>query len=254
MACDLHALFHSMDIALQHPMWTVDALSSFDVGRLLAAAQTFKRAHGSAFPLRGKHVALLSDNPRSATALAFADAVTALGASLSVIPSQGARIEDPLQGTAAARMLGRLYDAIGCDASDPAVLAKLARESGVPVLNLPDSALHPMRLLADLLTIQESGADTLVHLSLCVVGDEVSPAAVLWRHLSQATGLQVHTCLASARPREMADADFVFDPEGERCSDGHPALWSTRRRAWLGDEQVANQRFTMQALLAHSVR
>jgi ornithine carbamoyltransferase len=243
-----------MDIALQHPMWTVDALSSFDVGRLLAAAQIFKRAGGSVSPLRGKHVALLSDTPHSANALVFADAVTALGASLSMVPSQGARLEDPLQGAAAARMLGRLYDAVGCDAADPALLTRLARESGVPVLNLPDSPLHPMRLLADLLTMQEAGANTLAHLSLCVVGDADSAPAARWHHLSRATGLQVHTCLPVVRPREMTDADFVWDPEGEPCSDGHPALWSSARHSWLGEEQVANQRFTMQALLAHSVR
>lgn len=236
-----------MDLVYPSPLWTIESLSAAAARALLAAALAHKRSGAATLPLRGRHVALMCAAPDSAPALLFGESAAALGASLSVIQPQAARVDDPWQGGAAARMLGRLYDAICCDAGNAGALARLARESAVPVLTLPAGARHPTTLLADLMTMQEAAPLPLESLRLCLVDDESSPIAAAWRHLSRVTGLQVCVC---ATRRARAEVDFVCDAAGPRCPDGRLALLTTRREVWLAEAQMANHPYTMRALLA----
>lgn len=239
-----------MDLSYQPNLWTVESLSAAAVSELLVAALTHKRAAAPSLALRGRHVALLCSAPDSAPAQLFCDAAAALGAKLSIVRPHAAQLADPQRGDAAARMLGRLYDAIGCDGGDAAMLATLVRESEAPVLTLPSGVQHPTPLLADLMAMQEAAPRPFAQLRMGLVGDEFSPVVAAWRHVARATGLQLCVC---ASPAVVGEVDFVCEAAGRRCADGRPALLATRRGHWLAEEQVANHRFTMRALLSRAL-
>lgn len=114
--------------------WSPDTLQH-------AAGQLSRAAAEGALPqpLRGKRLALLSDDHTSPAATVFVRAATELGAHVALV--RAASASGP-RGVAA--LLGQLYDAIECQGLDEADLQELAREAGVPVFNGIGSAAHPL--------------------------------------------------------------------------------------------------------------
>lgn len=90
-------------------------------------------------PLRGKRLALLSDDHGSPAAAAFVRAATELGAHVALVRATSA--SGP-RGVAA--LLGQLYDGIECQGLAEAELRELARDAGVPVFDGIGSAAHPL--------------------------------------------------------------------------------------------------------------
>lgn len=114
--------------------WTPDALRH-------AAGQLSRAAAEGALPqpLRGKRLALLSDDHASPAATAFVRAASELGAHVALVRAGAA--SGP-RGVAA--LLGQLYDAIECQGLSDAQLRELVREAGVPVFNGIGNAAHPL--------------------------------------------------------------------------------------------------------------
>jgi hypothetical protein len=95
--------------------WSPAAIGHDDGLALIAGAERLKRAAASpaGLPplLRGKQLALLSDDPDSPAAQAFVQAATALGGHVTLVRASGPgdrHVPD------LAALLGQLYDAIEC--------------------------------------------------------------------------------------------------------------------------------------------
>jgi ornithine carbamoyltransferase len=146
-----------------HALWSLDGLTRNDLLTLVGRARQFERAAGLAdgrpAPLRGKNLALLSDDHASADAAAFLRAATELGAHVARVratePGAGGR-RDPRD---TAGLLGQLYDAIECQGLPEGEWRQLDRDAGVPVFNGIASAGHPLQKLAALMTWQELCGD-----------------------------------------------------------------------------------------------
>ncbi len=137
-------------------LWSPDRLSSTDLQALLDTAAALERAkqRGDGWgPLRGRHLALLCSGADEAAAT-FQRAVHELGGSVALLDAHqwqthaGAGVAD------AARLLGRLYDAVDCCGMPLALLEQIDAHCGVPVFNGVAQADHPLSamvaaLLAD---------------------------------------------------------------------------------------------------------
>lgn len=140
-------------------LWSLDALTRRDLLTLIGSARQLQRAAaqpgGRPAPLRGKNLALLSDDHASADAVAFLRAATELGAHVAHVRATepgGAGRRDPRD---MAGLLGQLYDAIECQGLPDAELRQLDRDAGVPVFNGMASPTHPLHAVATLMALQE---------------------------------------------------------------------------------------------------
>ena len=170
-------------------LWSLQGLTRGDLLTLIGSARAFQHAAGETVsrpaPLRGKNLALLSDDPDSAGGHAFMRAATSLGALVSRVR---ATEPGPRGLRDRAGLLGQLYDAIECQGLAEAELHQLGRGAGVPVFNGIATPGHALQDLAALMTLQEMRGDvTLPLLAPPLVGP--LPADALARnhhHLLQA--------------------------------------------------------------------
>lgn len=266
-------------------LWSLDTLSSADVSALLDTALALKQAELAGYPqrqLRGKNIAVMCESPDAPALHGFSAAAAALGARV-------AHIKPPVARTSpeTASLLAKLYDAIDCEGMPLPAVQDVERGTGRPVFNGLAEAAHPLRVLGDLMTLREHSGKPLNALTLCYVGDASSPAGDAWLQSAALTGLGL--CLASPpaqqppparleRARRLATgtgshlhlcepaqamhaaADFTWNEhDSARCSDGRVQLACTcsdtaaPHHAPLGDTQVVNHRYALQALLCSTV-
>lgn len=183
-------------------LWSVESLSPTEIRDVLDAARRLRLAGASGqagSPLRGRNLALLHESPPDTANDGLRSAALGLGAQVSHLRPADARITPAGADTATLRMLGRLYDAIDCEAMPPALVADVAREAGVPVFNGLGHARHPTRVLAELLAMQEHSGKALDRLSVRFVGDPTSPCGEALLRAAAATGIELR--VASPRDR-----------------------------------------------------
>lgn len=148
----------------------------------------FGRAAGA---LHGRHVVLVAADARSPSAQAFTRAAQALGAQVAQVRPSDLNLHGPAVADT-LRMLARLYSAIGCAGLDRASLALLRRGSALPVLHDLAAAHHPLRVLADLLTLKECAPPAAERcLRLGIVGRPRSRLLHIWRALTATQPLEV---------------------------------------------------------------
>jgi ornithine carbamoyltransferase len=99
--------------------------------------------------LRGKHLCLLSEPPGADAARLFKEAAQGLGSHVAHVSPGLSPDSDPHVLSDTARMLGRLYDGIGCHGLPVEMLARIGAEAGVPVYEVLSSADHRTGELAD---------------------------------------------------------------------------------------------------------
>jgi ornithine carbamoyltransferase len=173
--------------------WTLESLSGDGLRALMNSAGQLGRsaANGAGLPqlLRGKRLALLSDDHASPAAAAFQRAATELGAHVARV-----RATDPGEAHRYPRdmaaLLGQLYDAIECQGLANAEVQQLSRDAGVPVFDGIGHPDHPLRILADVMSQQElQGGCPLEALQLRFDGDPASAAGQAFAHISRLLGL-----------------------------------------------------------------
>ncbi|WP_198971779.1 ornithine carbamoyltransferase [Xylophilus sp. ASV27] len=98
--------------------------------------------------LRGKNVALLCEDGDAEDQTLFHEAATGLGARVARIHHSLAGLDTPQEVRHAARLLGRLYDALECQGMAPNLVRQLSAEAGVPVYDGLASSRHPTAALA----------------------------------------------------------------------------------------------------------
>jgi ornithine carbamoyltransferase len=234
-------------------LWSLDNLSGADVSALLDTACALKKATQAGRPprpLRGKNIAVMCESPTDPALKDFTDAAHALGAQVAHIRPSSSRITQPSESHETAVVLGRLYDAIDCEGMALPLVQEVERTAGRPVFNGLAAATHPLRVLADLMTLWEHSGKPLNQTTLVFLGDTNSPEGKAWRRAAALTGLDLHLT-PPATP-----ADFLWDEHAaSRCSDGRAELACScpGEHAPLGADQVVNHQFTLQALLCSTV-
>ncbi len=234
-------------------LWSLDNLSGADVSALLDTASALKTAAQAGHPqrpLRGKNIAVMCESPTDPALKDFTAAANALGAQVAHIRPSSSRITQPSESHETAVVLGRLYDAIECEGMPLSLVQEVERTAGRPVFNGLAAATHPLRVLADLMTMREHSGKPINETTLVFLGDTNSPEGRAWRRLAALTGLELHVTHPSA------PADFLWDEQSAaRCSDGRAELACScpGEHGPLGPDQVANHQFTLQALLCSTV-
>lgn len=119
--------------------------------------------------LEGKSVALIFEKPSTRTRISSEVAVYKLGGFPMVFDknvlqlSRGETVEDT------GAVMGRMVNGIGARVLKHETLERLARSSGLPVVNLLSNFSHPLQGLTDMMTIKEKFGDRKVKISF--VGD-----------------------------------------------------------------------------------
>ncbi|MFL5937326.1 MAG: ornithine carbamoyltransferase [Gaiellaceae bacterium] len=120
--------------------------------------------------LVGKTIALLFEKDSTRTRSAFEVAAYDQGAHVTYIGATGSHTSQKETIKDTARVLGRMYDAIGYRGFDEH-LDELAEWAGVAVINALTEQWHPTQVLADFMTIQEHVAKPLEDIAFCYLGD-----------------------------------------------------------------------------------
>lgn len=139
-----------------------DPCATFNAHALLASAARLRRmaCQGSGLRLlHGRNLALLCAAPEGEAQELFRRAATELGAQVAGIafPLPDRSCASELQH--AARLLGRLYDAVECQGLPVRLVRRLAREAGIPFFEGLACPAHPTAALCALLESDLQMAD-----------------------------------------------------------------------------------------------
>ncbi len=211
----------------------------FDAGRRLKATAL----RGNARPrLADKNIGLLRWAPSEPESCIVNRAGLDLGA--QVVKVRLGELLRPLESEllAIARMLGRLYEAVDCDEMPAGVVESIARHAGIPVYSGLDRQEHPMRALADLMSICEHRARAAPGAPVLFAGDALTQRGDAFVRLAELLGIDL-TIMASS-PQAAHDAIFLVD-----ATD--PAHWTLHSPAGSIDdtERDENYRYVVQAIL-----
>jgi ornithine carbamoyltransferase len=121
--------------------------------------------------LTGKNIALIFEKASTRTRCAFETASYDQGAHVTYLGPTGSHLGAKESIRDAARVLGRMYDAIEYRGFGQERVEELAAYSGVPVWNGLTNEFHPTQVLADLLTMMEHSHKPLSQVKLAYLGD-----------------------------------------------------------------------------------
>ncbi|WP_425228173.1 ornithine carbamoyltransferase [Sphingomonas sp.] len=121
-------------------------------------------------PLAGHTLACVFEKNSTRTRVSFDMAMRQLGGSALVLDSGTSQLGRGETVADTARVLSGYCDAIMCRTDDHAKLMEMAAHASVPVINGLTDASHPCQIMADLLTIIESGK-ALPGLKVAWLGD-----------------------------------------------------------------------------------
>ncbi|MDR6855772.1 hypothetical protein [Variovorax guangxiensis] len=214
----------------------------------LAAAErlrTLARAGTAGQPLRGKNLALLLGPTPCGGIATLRRAAQDLGARVAEVrftePTRPAPGRDDV--LALARMLGRMYDAVDCEALAPATARRIEQDAGVPVYHGLCLDEHPARALADLMTLREHRSPP--GASILFLGDPKTPHGSHFVSAARSAGFDV---LVGREQSTSNDATFLVDTR-------HSARWSLLASGHPVDEaqRAENHRCAMQAVLLDTI-
>src|SRR5688572_12868147 len=158
-------------------LWSPERLSAAELHALLDSAAEVKRAKQRDpdwAPLRGRHIAVLAQHNDDATA-GFERAVRELGGKATRLDARAWQSSAAARVSDAARMLGRLYEAIDCSDLPVPLLEQIDAHCGVPVFNGLARPDHPLSAVGALLTMREASGKPLERLHVQLGGDANSP-------------------------------------------------------------------------------
>ena len=241
-------------------LWSVERLSATELHALLDAALEIKRAKqrdARWAPLRGRNLAVLAQQSDDA-ARSLERAVRELGGTLTLLDTRDWQSSEGTRASEAARMLGRLYDAVDCGDLPAQFLEQIDAHCGVPVFNGLARSEHLLSAVGVLLTMREASGRPLERLHLQIAGDPQSRPCRAVAALARLAAIEVQ--LQATFPLGASDApsnepDFIFD--GLTASGSHNRLTvpeanpeaQTRIAAILDN----NRRYALQALLVCSL-
>lgn len=238
-------MMHSTLPCLNSPGLRPDGFLSDDLSAVLELACRLKAASLAGRtgdrPLAGKNIALLRLGPGDAEMSVLHRAALDLGARVAHV-----RLGPPIDpgGTQfrhLSQMLGRLYDAVDCSSLTPAEVRQIEQHAGVTVYDDLESVDHPMRALADLMTLREHGCVPGTNAQIAFLGDPLSKRAGNFFRLARDAGIRLREADSSGT---AGDTDFLVDAID-------PNHWVLHAPSAPIDtaECSDNHRFALQALL-----
>jgi ornithine carbamoyltransferase len=171
-------------------------------------------------PLAGHTLAMVFEKSSTRTRVSFDAAIRQLGGAPVVLDSGTTQLGRGETVADTARVLSGYCDAIMLRTDDPVKLAEMAHYATVPVINGLTDGSHPCQIMADLLTIIESGK-ALPGLKVAWLGDGNNVLA----SIIEAAGLMQFDLVAAC-------------PQGFMPPDSDLALGQGRARV-VGDPREA---------------
>ena len=241
----------------------IDSLAPEEVRAILDEAHARKRARqgwpkgkvDADAPLAGHVLAAIFEKNSTRTRVSFDAAMRQLGGQTLVMDAATSQLGRGESIADTARVLSRMVDVIALRANSHASLLELAHYATVPVVNGLTDFSHPCQILADLMTIEESGI-ALKGAKIAWAGDGNN---VLTSFIHAASKLGFHVAAASPagfRPSEEVLAAGraagavvdVYDDPAEAIADADCVVTDT----WvsMGDTNVGER---MQALGPYQV-
>ncbi|MDQ6744482.1 MAG: ornithine carbamoyltransferase [Actinomycetota bacterium] len=216
---------------------TGQELTADELRALLERAQALKAAPHAPEVLSGRTVALIFQKPSTRTRVSFETGVVELGGHPMVLRSDEMQLSRGESVRDTAYVLSRHVAAIGIRTGSDELVAELAANATVPVINMLTPQHHPCQALADLLTLQESFG-RLDGLILAYVGDGNNVARSL-AIAGELSGVRVR--VASPPGYELAPvagAELLRDPRA--AAAGADALYTD---VWvsMGDDPTSAQ-------------
>jgi ornithine carbamoyltransferase len=156
-------------------------------------------------PLAGHTLAMIFEKNSTRTRVSFDMAIRQLGGTSIVMDAGSMQLGRGESIADTARVLSGYVDAIMIRTDDHAKVVDMAKYAGVPVINGLTDASHPCQIMADLLTIIESGR-ALPGLKVAWLGDGNNVLA----SIMEAAGL-MHFDVVAACPQgfQPSDADVA---------------------------------------------
>jgi ornithine carbamoyltransferase len=188
--------------------------------------------------LAARSVALVFEKPSTRTRISFEVGVAELGGTPLVLRGDELQLSRGESVGDTARVLSRYVHGIVVRAGSHEVVAELAADAAVPVINGLTPLHHPCQALADLMTLRERFGE-LEGLRLAYVGDGNNVARSL-AILGRAAGVDVVVSSPNGyRLEQEAGAELVDDPH--EAAGGADALYTD---VWvsMGDEAEAEKR------------
>lgn len=198
-------------------------------------------------PLRERRLALLRTERQFGDGRPLLQrAARDLGARVVCLDVSDAQLDSPARVSRMSKLLGRVCDAADCGAVKPAVASRIQHEAGVPVFCGLDRPDHWVRVLADLLSLEDHGLRRGPAASLHFHGQAGTWADLAWRQVASALGyrLQDGTQVRSAG----AARTFAVDATGT-------AQWLLQTPGGMVRyiERAWNHHFAIQAMLVHGL-
>jgi ornithine carbamoyltransferase len=153
---------------------TIYDLSRDELFTVLDRAEELKALRGTPAhpqPLQGKSVAVVFEKASTRTRLSFEVGIHELGAQPVTLNSRDTQLGrgEPIEDT--ARMLSRYVHGVVYRTFGHERLEALARYSTIPVINGLSDQVHPIQLLADMMTIRENVGPALGDARVAWIGD-----------------------------------------------------------------------------------
>lgn len=151
---------------------SIESLSREDIERIVALAGEMKATRGrhAAHPLRHTCWALIFSKSSTRTRVSFEVGIRELGGDVMFLAANDIQLGrgEPIKDT--ARVMGRMLHGAVIRTFAQSDVEEFAQYSGIPTINALTDEEHPCQILADLLTIQESGK-SLKDMKLAFIGD-----------------------------------------------------------------------------------
>lgn len=158
--------------------------------KLLDVAHDWKLQHkaGTAtLPLTGKHLAMVFEKSSTRTRVSFEVGMQQLGGNVSTITSQNSQLGRGESVADTARTLAGYVDAIMLRCYHHESLQQMAEYAGIPVINGLTDFSHPVQVMTDIMTLEESVGHPIQGRTVAWVGDG-NNMSISWIHAAVKMG------------------------------------------------------------------
>jgi ornithine carbamoyltransferase len=166
--------------------------------------KSVRRTPAAPKPLAGKVLAMIFDRPSTRTRVSFDVAMRELGGETIVLTGEEMQRRRGESMADTARVLSRYVDAIMIRTLDHALVAELAENASVPVINGLTRHSHPCQVMADVMTFEEHRG-AIAARSVAWLGDS-NNVLVSWVHAAERFGFD----LRIASPPELSPSPEVL--------------------------------------------
>jgi len=160
---------------------SIESLSAADIDRIVSLGGEMKATRGrhAEHPLRHQCWALMFSKSSTRTRVSFEVGIRELGGDVMFLSANDIQLGrgEPIKDT--ARVMGRMLHGAVIRTFAQKDVEDFAAFSGIPTINALTDEEHPCQILADLLTIRESGL-SLDGLKIAFIGDGDCNMARSW--------------------------------------------------------------------------